>query len=304
MKNFDGINKNTSIEANCSRRSELDRLEKLLQEQMKFIKDERDIDKLRETIGQMEEIEPIKVEISAKDFLTKFKKETLPKAKKAREDFLVLQKNKGNTIKPILSTKFYRVVFTSMMLLILLNMGTLVFAGINIFKPFITWTEETFIKKSVQTKQNDQRIDNSDIKVGEITDATLAEGEYMDFESIEKEYNIKILKPSYLFEAYVVKSIVVSEFEESTEIFATYINENHELYYRISVFKSGNTPYNTVIEKSNEPVEVYRLNGIDYYIMKNIDVYVATWNENNADYLAMGFDNLSTVKMFIENLIK
>lgn len=72
-----------------------------------------------------------------------------------------------------------------------------------------------------------------------------------------------------------------------TTFYSTYYNGKNYIRFKYTLYSSPNG--NGVLPKENSDPDIYIANGINHYIMENIDSYTATWQNSDFECVFSGF---------------
>lgn len=275
--------------------NELSNLTHKLELAMENAHDEYDVEKIREIVEEIKKIQSLEYNFSSEDSLQEFHQTHYKKAILDKYSFDLLadesrssantKHTKNNSFKGI---KAACIIFV---LIFCVNTVTVIIADVSVFHAVIKWTEDVFNKKFNSTEG---MIHESIIPVGKIA--------YDDYESIESQYAVTIFKPYYIPHGYELEYIQGYELDYQTDFYAVYSNGDNIISYNIILVNKNSIDYNLNIEKDSEPVEVYTLMDIDFYIFKNNNWFVASWDHMGVDYNIAGFSTKEEIIKFIDNL--
>lgn len=129
-------------------------------------------------------------------------------------------------------------------------------SGVDLWKAFARWTEETFefdVAADVPTLAPEKTELFAELRHA-LTSAGITEQ----------------LVPRFISDGYTFKKLETG----NGEYRAIYENEDKSLSIQIHPVSAGNA---TLMEKNNDEPEVYIVNGIEHHIMSNLDLYSVTW---------------------------
>ena len=86
--------------------------------------------------------------------------------------------------------------------------------------------------------------------------------------------------PMWIPSGYILKDLVVFDFEEDTSVFACLTNEDNCILITITVI-TGETSFQH--EKNLQNVKVLELSGIEHYIISNVNEKIVTWMTNGIE---------------------
>lgn len=225
------------------------------------------------------------IKLSQKSFLFEF----------IIDRFLLLLK-KFNMFRNSARKNKCKKVITIISLLIVISCPIFMFrtqAGDNLKKMLIKVTQET-LRTDIFKKGTNLEIP----KVKETGDKL-----YKDFKSIDKDFNINILKPSYIPSGYDLQEINVSS-DNQIRVTARYLNNDKEaIIYSIYIPINSNVDAMMTQEKIEGEVEVYNSpDGIGGYLFENINWAVGVIYDDNAMYSIYGIKSTNEIKKIIDGL--
>lgn len=138
----------------------------------------------------------------------------------------------------------------------------------------------------------------------EVTIDPAANSKY-DFSSLQQALDdsdiTQNLAPTWIPDDYSLAEIKVSDTYREIVIFSRYSNThtNSELSITIRQILHG-TPFS--IEKSDDLVEIYTVNGIAYYIVSNQNMVCATWVVNEFECVISGNITIDELKAMIDSI--
>ena len=171
---------------------------------------------------------------------------------------------------------------------------------LDIWGALATWTEDIFHFSSVSEPEVPRPSPATDDAVGYIGDIPI------QFDNIYEALrafgiNEKILPPKIpdgyeQFECLAVQSPV------DVSIGASYVNNDDWIIMSVRTLFPG-VPMSH-IEKNDEPVEVYTVNGIDYYTMFNSKTSIIAWVTDGCECIISCRYNREEMKAFIDTIHK
>lgn len=124
--------------------------------------------------------------------------------------------------------------------------------------------------------------------------------EYDQLREILTEYNIDNgIAPSWLPDGYKHKDIVAMNSPKVRSIQAVYENNNVELI--ISIRQTIGVPAHQV-EKTEDLLEIYTSDGIDYYIFSNTDTLQVMWSIGEFECKIVGEITIEEIKAMIDSI--
>ncbi|MEY8321334.1 hypothetical protein AAK894_09680 [Lachnospiraceae bacterium 46-61] len=239
---------------------EKEKLNKLSQEQN---------ERLSFLLSQLRELKNIP-EFDVKKGWENFKKDYLPIA----EEFLNEEKKQKQKKKRI---------FKNAMNISFVFIFIVIFAGgITGRTGFVNY----FIRNTQETKNiSDKSIEEIQKEIDR------------EYETLEKEYGIKIGKINLPFNEYRLQDYVISE----KYISITYLNINTEENIVFSIYKDKQASGQINIEH-NKIIEIYLFKDIIYNIIENMGRYYISWEKDEIYYILQNCSNLEESKNMIENI--
>lgn len=162
--------------------------------------------------------------------------------------------------------------------------------GFDLFEIIAKWTKETFHFGSyLQTDETAEPNSDNMIPYPQLQDAM-------------NECNIDaFLAPSWLPEGYVETDVKIGESPIQRTITAKYENGDKSIRIRVADYLSS---YPEQIEQSDELIECYTHNGMNFYIFNNIEQLRAVWVYENYECFIMGPLTLEEIKGIIDSIGK
>lgn len=155
--------------------------------------------------------------------------------------------------------------------------------GFDLWGAVAKWTKDTFGFSSTVT--NIQTSSNSD---------------YTDLQEALDNYRISArIAPTWYPNGYLLENIRVNETPAQTTIVANYSNKENEISIKITLLAKPST---RTYEKDAENVTVYSANGIDHYIMSNLNQTNIVWQTENSECSITGQFTLEEAKMIINSI--
>lgn len=185
---------------------------------------------------------------------------------------------------------FYRYAAAAAAVLALMLVGSAVSyaLGYDVFGAISTWTKETF-----NFYYNDQ--------VQEITADMLSDVENIfELRDLLEEHGVteKII-PTYIPEDYVHLQFETGDMGGGNWYYTdTYERENSIKYLCISVI----TVFEGGYEKDPDAPEIYVVDGIEHYIMRNMDSYYTTWIDGQFRVSIFGLDSREELVKMIDSV--
>lgn len=244
---------------------------------------EPDTDKLyyiMEVLARRREEEDPQAFRSDEEALADFRKNYMPKATQAGHAKVVRFPNRA-----------FRTVAAVLAIVLVLAVGTSVTAEafqIDIWGKFATWTKEIF--------------QFTDMPQG--TTATNPEQKYnvelQPFQdALAQEKIAEKLAPTWMPEGYISKDLKISISPRVRNINAIYEKNGSELIIKIRQTIGVQAPQ---VEKNDDFLELYVVDGVEYYIFSNTETLQAVWSIGEFECIIGGKITLEEVKMMIDSI--
>ena len=81
---------------------------------------------------------------------------------------------------------------------------------------------------------------------------------------------------------------------------STLVNRNKSIVFQYRLHKDSSGF--AEIQKDETDPQIYTLNGIDFYIFTNKDLYVGTWMDGNLECLILGIDSYDELIKIINSI--
>ncbi|KAI4453702.1 tetratricopeptide repeat protein [Holotrichia oblita] len=273
---------------------EYDLLSQELDDIMGKVKDEQDVQRIRNIVNRMEELHPENESEykSTEYYWERFKERHLRDALEMAELIRSQEREVKQKEKIRKKATMHYIRFAAVLILILtaVNTTTVVFAGFNIFAPIISWTENIFNKKS---KANSELRKDYDKEINNC----------LNLEEVEESLGIQLFKPDAKELGYIENNFSVDDLTGMIFIGINYDFNGTEIQYGVTVFLSPQS-YTNSVEKTDEEIEIHVIDNIDFYIIKNVYWYIVSWQDADIDYVASGFEDRDSAKAFIKSLRK
>ena len=160
----------------------------------------------------------------------------------------------------------------------------------DLFAIIAKWTQETF-HFGYASNTNETNVPSKDsLEV------------YAGLQSALDDYNISLsLVPSYIPEGYKEIEIKAIDTPKQRQFVAKYQRGEETIRIRITDYLDAHP---VQIEQSDTLLEIYSLNGIDYYIFDNYDVLKAVWINQNFECYISGPFSVLEMKEIIDSIEK
>ena len=215
---------------------------------------------------------------SDEEALAEFRKHYMPKEKKA-----------AKVIK--FPSRALKAVAAGLAAVLILAVGTSITTQafhIDIWSKFANWTKEIFQFTDLPqgtTAANPEKENNMELK--SLQDAL------REHEIVEK------LVPTWLPEGYISKDLRVAETPRVRNISAIYEKDGSELVIKIR--QTIGVPADQV-EKNDELLEIYVIDGVEYYIFSNTETLQAAWSMGEFECVIISKITLEEMKMMIDSI--
>ena len=208
-----------------------------------------------------------------------------------RKHYMPREKQTGSTKVIRFPNRALRAVAAVLAVVLILAVGTSITAEafqIDIWGKFANWTKEIF--QFTDTPQGTTAADpeqeyNAELK--SLQDAL------NDYEVTEK------LAPTWMPEGYTSNDLQVSRTPRTLYIGSTYENNGSELIIKIRQTIGVQAPQ---VEKNDDLLEVYVVDGIEYYIFSNTETLQAAWSIGEFECIIGGKITLEEMKKMIDSI--
>lgn len=194
--------------------------------------------------------------------------------------------------KPIqFPVRFMRAVAAVLAVVLILAAGVTVTAEafqIDIWGKVANWTQEIFhFTDGTNPTQETTPVKENNLELKSLQDA-LAQ-----YKITEK------LVPTWLPEGYTNKDLQVTDSPRGRTIYANYEKNESELIIKIR--QVIGTQANQV-EKNEDLLEVYVVDGVEYYIFSNTETMQAAWSIGEFECIIIGKITLEEIKAMIDSI--
>ena len=233
------------------------------------------------------------------EVLSKRRQEQNPQAFRSDEEAFAefkqyyMPKEKNVSVQPKkfrFPTRLLRTVAAVLAIVLVLTVGMTVTANafrFDLWGKIASWTKEIFHFSDVSGP--DITEPEKDLPV-----------EYEQLRAVLEDYGIKEkIVPSWLPDGYKHKDIKAIESPKTKSIQAVYENNNVELI--ISIRQTIGIPARQV-EKTDDLLEIYAANGIDYYIFSNTDTLQVAWSIGEFECQIVGEITIEEMKAMIDSI--
>lgn len=155
----------------------------------------------------------------------------------------------------------------------------------NLFSYIANWTKETFWFNENNSSTN---YNQSKIK------STLA-NDY-DFSKIPDN-----LLPTWLPDGFVQKDLTGYENSSEKVVYISFENEENHSFLNITISYLY-AEVSNIYEKDNTKVTIYQKNGIDYYLLSNLNTNTAIWKNDSFECQIDGDISIDELKQIIDSI--
>ena len=235
---------------------------------------------IMEVLARRREEEDPQAFRSDEEALADFRKNYMPKATQ-----------EGRTKVVRFHNRAFRVAAAVLAIVLILVVGTSVTAEafhVDIWGKFATWTKEIFqFSDNPQgtTAPNPEKEYTAELK--SLQDALSQEG------VTEK------LVPTWMPEGYISQDLKVTRTPRVRNISAVYEKEGSDLIIKIRQTIGVQAEQ---VEKNDDLLEVYVVDGVEYYIFSNTETLQAAWSTGEFECLIIGKITLEEMKMMIDSI--
>ena len=208
-----------------------------------------------------------------------------------RKHYMPKGKQEGKTKVIQFPNRVFRTVAAVLVLVLILAVGTSITAEalqIDIWGKFATWTKEIFQfadNPQGTTVPNPEKECNLELK--SLQDALAAEN------VTEK------IVPTWMPEGYISKDLQIMHSPRSLNIYAIYEKDGSELVIKIRQTIGVQAPQT---EKNDDFLEVYVVDGVEYYIFSNTETLQAAWSFGEFECIIGGNITLEEMKKMIDSI--
>ena len=233
------------------------------------------------------------------EVLSKRRQQQNPQAFRSDEEaFAEFRKHympkEGKTVTQHKTVKFpsrlLRTIAAVLAVVLILTAGTTITAkafNYDVWKKFANWTTEFFQFRNVS---------GTGVAEPDQTDSI----EYLQLYDVLAEFGInEKIAPSWLPEGYIHKDIMVTTSPKATTIYAIYESNNLELI--ISIRQTIGIPAHQV-EKNEDLLEIYAVNGVEYFIFSNTQTLQTTWVLGEFECEIIGDITIEEMRAMIDSI--
>ena len=190
-----------------------------------------------------------------------------------------------------LSNRIFKTVAAMLAIVLVLAVGTTITAKafhIDIWSRFANWTKEVFqFTDGEQGATAKQPEKENNLELKSLRDALA-------------QHNItERIVPNWLPEGYINKDLTAKNSPKWRTVYAIFEKDDTELV--ISIRQTIGAPAKQV-ETSDDLIEIYTVNGIDYYIFSNNANLQAAWAIGEFECIIIGQLTLEEIKAMIDSI--
>ena len=235
---------------------------------------------IMEVLARRREEEDPQAFRSDEEALADFRENYMPKATQAGRAKVVRFPNRA-----------FRTVAAVLAIVLVLAVGTSVTAEafqIDIWGRFATWTKEIFQFTDMPqgtTVTNPEQEYNAELK--SLQDA------------LAQEEIVQKLAPTWMPDGYISKDMRVMKTPRARNINAIYEKNGSELVIKICQTIGVQAPQ---VEKNDDFLELYVVDGVEYYIFSNTETLNAAWSIGEFECIITGKITLEEMKKMIDSI--
>ncbi len=208
-----------------------------------------------------------------------------------RKNYMPKEKQESRTKVVRLPNRAFKMVAAVLAIVLILAVGTSVTAdafNVDIWGKFASWTKEIFqFTDTLQgtTAANPEQENNVEL-------ASLREA------LAQHEITEKIV-PSWMPRGYVSKDLKIKSSPRVLNINAIYESNGTELIIKIRQTIGVQAPQ---VEKNDDFIELYVVDGVEYYIFSNTETLQAAWRIGEFECVISGKITLEEMKTMIDSI--
>ena len=235
---------------------------------------------IMEVLARRREEEDPQAFRSDEEALADFRKNYMPKEKQA---------DRTKVIR--FPSRFLKTVAAVLVAVLILAVGTSVTAEafqIDIWGKFANWTKEIFQFTNTPqgtTVANPEKEYNAELK-------SLQDG-------LSQEGVTEKLVPTWMPEGYTSKDLKIKSSPRVLNINAVYEKNDEQLVIKIRQTIGVQAPQT---EKNDDFLELYVVDGVEYYIFSNTETLQAAWSIGEFECLMIGTITLEEMKLMIDSI--
>ena len=207
------------------------------------------------------------------------------------EHYMPKEKQKSHPKVIGFSNRVFKTVAAVLAIVLVLTVGTTLTAKafhIDIWSKFASWTKDIFhFADNPQETNAANPAPENNLELKSLQDALA-----------QQKITEKIV-PNWLPEGYVHKDLTVRNSPKGRTIYSIYEKNGTELI--IKIFQTIGAPANQV-EKNDDLLEVYTVDGIEYYIFSNTETLQVAWSIGEFECIIIGEITLEEMKEIIDSI--
>ena len=208
-----------------------------------------------------------------------------------RQNYMPKAMQTGRTKVVCFPNWAFKMVAAVLAIVLILVVGTSLTAEafqVDIWGKFATWTKEIFQFTDTPqgTNATNPEIENN-LELKSLQDA------------LDKINVMQKLIPTWLPEGYVETNLRITESPRVRNINAIYEKDGSELIIKIRQTIGVQAEQ---VEKNDDLLEVYQVNGIEYYIFSNTETLNAAWSIGEYECIITGKITLEEMKKMIDSI--
>lgn len=235
---------------------------------------------IMEVLARRREEEDPRAFRSNEEALADFRKHYMPK---------VTQEGRTKVVR--FPNRAFRVAAAVMAIVVILVVSTSVTAeafNVDLWGKFATWTKEIF-----QFTDNPQGTTAANPEKDNSLELASLQAALDQHEILEK------IAPTWLPNGYANKDLKVKESPRVRNINAVYEKDGSELVIKIRQTIGVQAPQ---VEKNDDFLELYVVDGVEYYIFSNTETLQAAWSIGEFECLMIGKITLEEMKVMIDSI--
>lgn len=242
--------------------------------------DTQDLFEIMEVLSKRRQQQNPQAFRSNEEAFAEFRKQYMPK----EEDKVTQHKT---TKYP---SRLLRTIAAVLAVVLILTAGTTITAkalNYDIWRRFANWTAEIFHFANSDSPSLTEPSKTVNVEFDHLREALATFG-------LEED-----IIPSWLPDGYRHKDIIVAESPKERSVYAIYDNNNVELIISIRQVINGKADQ---LEKSDDLLEIYVVNDIEYYLFSNNTKLQATWIVGEFECFIIGSITVEEIKAMIDSI--
>ena len=208
-----------------------------------------------------------------------------------RQHYMLKEKEESKSKAIKFPNRIFRTVAAVLAIVLIVTLGTSVTAEafqIDIWGKFATWTKEIFqfMDNPQGTTAANPEADNN-VELASLQAA-------LDQHKIEEE-----IVPTWIPKGYKSKDLQITSSPRALNIYAIYEKDGLELVIKIRRTIGVQAPQ---VEKNDDFLELYVVDGVEYYIFSNTETLQAAWSIGEFECIIGGKITLEEMKMMIDSI--